>query len=487
MERRHSHPSTPISGDFALKPGKNVAAKQLDAKSFVLPSPLSAIRPQPPPPPPRQAVTQLRRALSFDDIGVSDESPGSDDEGKFLDLESELDLSGPEVAGELFSKVLKIATIGVAFQAKVGHVGSVLQKCPGLVKLSLRMKSDVDATMLACIAFSCPNLDSMEILTSDTSVNRITGDELGRFVADKRCLLILRWKAAQILGALLFLQPAFPLFAFQISFVTLRCLKETSLNFSAKRMTTLILLLWWMVLEGAVQDYRIVYVASVRLTHAAVLALTAANLSYSRLELLDLRSSISDSGIGMICNVFPETLSKLLLALCPNITSSGIQFASAQLPNLELMDLWNDRLKKLSLWGCSGLDALYLNCPELNDLNLNSLHEFKSRLLLQCPNLESVHASGCQDTLVETLQNQVFGDFMAEDNHFPCKRLPDGSKRIRVPHLFSPQPFDDAKKRKRRISKKRCAVLQFFLHETMFGLKKVHSACTVKEPTVGMD
>lgn len=29
--------------------------------------------------------------------------------------------------------------------------------------------------MLACIAFSCPNLDSLEILTSDTSVNRITG------------------------------------------------------------------------------------------------------------------------------------------------------------------------------------------------------------------------------------------------------------------------------------------------------------------------
>lgn len=34
---------------------------------------------------------------------------------------------------------------------------------------------------------------------------------------------------------------------------------------------------------------------------------------------------------------------------------------------------------------------------------------------------------------------QVCGDFMSEDNHFPCKRLPDGSKRIRVPHLNSPQ------------------------------------------------
>jgi hypothetical protein len=35
------------------------------------------------------------------------------------------------------------------------------------------------------------------------------------------------------------------------------------------------------------------------------------------------RSGISDSGIGMICNVFPETLRRLLLALCPNVTSSN--------------------------------------------------------------------------------------------------------------------------------------------------------------------
>ncbi|XP_022854157.1 F-box/LRR-repeat protein 17-like [Olea europaea var. sylvestris] len=201
-----------------------------------------------------------------------------------------------------------------------------------------------------------------------------------------------------------------------------------------------------------------------RLSHAVVLALTASNLrglrllslvlgseitdasvaaiasSYSKLELLDLSgSSISGSGLGMICNVFPETLSKLLLALCPNIISSGIQFAAAQLPCLELMDcgmticdpnseisneedndsdlqrtpnsklhliyqkliIKHSQLKKLSLWGYSALDALYLNCPQLIDLDLNSckyLHP--ERLLLKCPNLRSVHASGCQDMLV---------------------------------------------------------------------------------------
>lgn len=29
------------------------------------------------------------------------------------------------------------------------------------------------------------------------------------------------------------------------------------------------------------------------------------------------------------------------------------------------------------------------------------------RLLLQCPTLENVHASGCQDLLVEAIQSQV--------------------------------------------------------------------------------
>lgn len=137
------------------------------------------------------------------------------------------------------------------------------------------------------------------------------------------------------------------------------------------------------------------------------------------------RSGISDSGIGMVCNVFPETLKRLLLALCPNVTSSnsllhsyfhtwlvhllifvtnllshvsgGIQFATAQLPLLELMDcgmticdpnfpdptadgndcesqktsttnlqhinqkliIKHSRLKKLSLWGCTGLDVSF--------------------------------------------------------------------------------------------------------------------------------
>ncbi|KAL2471035.1 F-box/LRR-repeat protein 17 [Abeliophyllum distichum] len=181
----------------------------------------------------------------------------------------------------------------------------------------------------------------------------------------------------------------------------------------------------------------------------------------------------------------------------PNITSSGIQFTAAQLPRLELMGfgmticdpnleisneegndsdlqrtsnsklqliyqkliIKHSRLKKLSLWGCSGLDALYLNCSQLVDLNINSCRNLHSeRLLLQCPNFESVHASGCQDMMVKTIQNQVCYDFSAIENHFPYKRVPDGSKRVRVPYLFSLQPCDEEKKCS-RARKRLCAVI----------------------------
>ncbi|KAK4338725.1 hypothetical protein RND71_043212 [Anisodus tanguticus] len=527
---------------------------------IILSSPLSVVRPQPPPPPSpplqqRHVLPQLRRALSFDDIR---DSPGSDDDesdlvGSDLDNESDLVGSGSGLGigklpvsclWEVFKrlpppallyaarvckgwretsrKIWKSAEelrLRVPVKAQIGLVGSVLKKCPGLVKLSLRMESDIDATMLACIAFSCPKLDSLEICTSNTSVNRISGDELGRFVAEKRSLTNLKMEGCSNLGV-------FTLSSTSLSTVSLsdlychakmvfNCpnLKDISLDFSRQENDTTDLTLMVDGLGRSCPRLQNIHIASIRLTHAVVLALTAANLRwlrmlslvlgseitdasvaaiascYSSLELLDLSgSSISDSGIGMICNVFPETLSKLLLALCPNITSSGIQFAAAQLPNLELMDcgmticdpdldnpttqennqklhliyqkliIKHTCLKKLSLWGCSGLDSLYLNCPELNDLNLNSCTNLNpERLLLQCPNLECVHALGCRETLVETLQNQVCTDSMAVEDHFHCKRLPDGSKRIRVPHLFNPQPIDE--KRKRISKRRRCTVL----------------------------
>ncbi|GJV50328.1 F-box/LRR-repeat protein 17 [Tanacetum coccineum] len=93
-------------------------------------------------------------------------------------------------------------------------------------------------------------------------------------------------------------------------------------------------------------------IASLQLSRSVVLSLTATNLRGLRMlslafgpEVTDASvimdcelSSISDSGIGMICNVFPDTLTRLLVSQCSYITSSGIQFAIAQLHLLELMD-----------------------------------------------------------------------------------------------------------------------------------------------------
>ncbi|XP_027368054.1 F-box/LRR-repeat protein 17-like [Abrus precatorius] len=509
----------------------------------------------------RQPPSHLRRALSFDDL--DDRAAGLDlcepddmvDRDLFdeADLDLDLDTDSCGLPASLLWEVLRrLPPAGLLSAAKVckgwretarklwraaeelklrvpasvqvGFVASMLQKCPGIVRLSLRMESDFDSTMLACIAFSCPNLESMEISMFDSATNRINGDELGRFVADKRSLKSLKMEGCSNLGGFVLCSSSLSTLwlseLHSLSKMVFNCpqLREISLEFSSQEndgtdLTTMI--------EGLGRScprLQNIHIASMRLSHAAVLAITAAQLrglrmlslvlgseitdasvaaiasSYPTLELLDLSGSgVSDSGIGMICNVFPETMSRLLLALCPNVTSSGIQFATAQLPLLELMDcgmtisqnpttdenncklpkssgtnlnltnqkliIKHSRLKKLSLWGCTGLDALYLNCPQLNDLNLNSCRNLHpERLLLQCPTLENVHASGCQDMLKGAIQSQIRDAFAAMENHSPSKRLPDGSKRVRVPHLLSGESPEPEKKR-RRIERRLCNVL----------------------------
>ncbi|CAL9137812.1 unnamed protein product [Musa acuminata var. zebrina] len=420
----------------------------------------------------------------------------------------------------------------VSPQSQIGFVGSVLHKCAGLTRLTLTMESDIDATMLACVAFSLPSLEAFEINMAENVVNRITGDELGRFVAEKRCLSTLKVEGCTNIGFLSISSSSLSSLwlsnLYCISKMVFKCpnLRELSLDFTRQENDSTDLITMMECLGRTCPRLRNIHVASIHLSNEAVLSLTSANLRDLRmlslvlgsritdaavtaivscctsLELLDLSgSSITDSGIRMICNVFPETLSRLLLALCPNITSNGVQFAAVQLPLLQLIDCGmsicdtdyqnesaeenvypnNERsgeytkcqksptmksqkiyqkliikhgtLRKLSLWGCSGLDTLYLNCPELNDLNLNSctnLHP--ERLLLQCPNLKNVHASGCQDMLIGAIRNQVLNEFAAAvKDHLPCKRLADGSKRVQVPH-FVQQLSDDEKQKRRRMT-----------------------------------
>ncbi|XP_023513558.1 F-box/LRR-repeat protein 17-like isoform X1 [Cucurbita pepo subsp. pepo] len=425
-------------------------------------------------------------------------------------------------------RAAEVLRLRVPPKAQFGFVGSLLQKCSGLVTLSLRLESsDLDSMMLACIAFSCPNLEALEITKSQSSINRITGGELGRFVADKRCLKSLKMEGCSSLGSFSLCSSSLGTLWLSdlcsLSKMAFNCpnLREISLEFSRHEndRTDLVAMVDGMV-RGCPRLQN-VHISSFRLSHAVVLALTAGQLrglrmlslvlgaditdasvasiasSYPNLELLDLSgSSISDSGIGMICNVFPDTLSRLLLALCPNITSSGIQFATAELPLLELMDcgmticdpnsqdstseigdhelskppnskfhliyqkliIKHNHLKKLSLWGCSGLDALYLNCPQLDDLNLNSCKNLHpERLLLQCPSLRNVHASDCEELLVGAIRSQLKKAASPEENLLSCKRLADGSKRIRVPPLVSSLSSDNGSKR-RRVGSHHCNI-----------------------------
>ncbi|PON38003.1 F-box domain containing protein [Parasponia andersonii] len=515
------------------------------------------------PPPPRQPYSHLRRALSFDEVdngggGGFDPPEADDDEFFEPTAEMESDLGSGGLPARILWEVLRrlpppgllsaakvckgwrettrrlwraaeVLRLRVPLRAQIGIVGSVLHKCPGLVSLTLRMESDVDATMLACIAFSCPNLESMEISMADNALNRITGDELGRFVAERRMLKSLKMEGCFNLGGFVLCSTSLTTLWLSdlssLSKMVFNCpsLKEISLEFSRQASDSTDLISMAECLGRGCPRLQNIHIASVRLSHAVVLALTAAQLrglrmlslvlgseitdasvaaisqSYPNLELLDLSGSgISDSGIGMICNVFPDTLTRLLVALCPNITSSGIQFATAQLPLLELMDcgmaicdpssqdptseessgceiqktsnakvpliyqnliIKHSRLKKLSLWGCSGLSALYLNCPELNDLNLNSCKNLHpERLSLQCPNLESVHALGCEESLTGAIRCQVNNRFDMVENVLLYKRLADGSKRVRVPLFLNAQLHDDDIKR-RKVETPKCNVI----------------------------
>ncbi|KAF5181644.1 F-box/LRR-repeat protein [Thalictrum thalictroides] len=519
------------------------------------------------PPPPRHTNTQLRRALSFDDDFESLTESDNDDDNGYTDFTETVSDSGESglpsvVLWEIMRKLPPTSLLSAAkvckgwrdctkkvwkaaeelrlvvpAKSQIGFVGSVLQKCSKLVRLSLSMESDVDATMLACIAFSCPNLESLEIKMLEKAINRLTGDELGRFVADKRCLSSLKIEGCSHLGYFNFCSSSLSTLwlsnLYSLSKTVINCpnLMELSLDFTQHENDYTDLSTMVDSFARGCPRLQNIHIASVRLSNAVVHALTDANLrglrmlslvlgsgitdasvaaiasSFPNLELLDLSgSSISDGGIGMLCNELPDTLSRLLLALCPNITSSGIQFAIAQLPLLEVMDcgmslcdpnsqnldeetgsnrnnaacefnhmqkasnsklhliyqkmiIKHLRLKKLSLWGCSGLDALYLNCPELDDLNLTSctnLHP--ERLQLNCPSLKSVHASGCQITLVRAIRSQVCNDFDDVVDHcYPFKRLADGSKRIRVPQFLNPQT-PDFEKRKRVCIRPPCTV-----------------------------
>lgn len=113
------------------------------------------------------------------------------------------------------------------------------------------------------------------------------------------------------------------------------------------------------------------------------------------------RSAISDSGIGMICNVFPKTLSWLLVALCPNITSSN-ELAHALIWLFEWLIAWP---LNSSCWHNVLIYCLFcctfqvaFNLPQPNCLFLNSwtvAWQFLIQIVLPLKKLMTVNHRKC--------------------------------------------------------------------------------------------
>ncbi|KAL6544695.1 hypothetical protein OROMI_023557 [Orobanche minor] len=330
--------------------------------------------------------------------------------------------------------------IKVPARPQIRLLHSVLQKCHSIVNLSVRMEIDVDAGILSWIKFSCPNLEFLEISTSETTTNWITGEELSQFVADIRLLKSLTMEGCSSLGGVSLCSSSLCTIwlsgLHSITKMVFKCpkLTEVYVDFMGQENDNSDLGAIVDILGRNCQGLQNLRIASIRLSNAIVSALAAAHLrnlrmlslvlgseitdasvdvitsSYPNLELLDLSgSSINDRGIGIICMVLRNTLSSLLVAFCPNISSSIIQYAATQLPLLQLLDY-----------------TLCLYCPELNDLNLDScINLHPEKFVLQCPKLEKVCASGCQRLLIEAIQSQVDASVAAMTSGYPNLELYD--------------------------------------------------------------
>ncbi|KAK1355131.1 hypothetical protein POM88_048387 [Heracleum sosnowskyi] len=160
--------------------------------------------------------------------------------------------------------------------------------------------------MLACIAFSCPNLQSLEIFTSDSSVNRITGDELSRFVADKRCLSSLRMEGCGNLGGFNICSSSLSTLLLSnlhsLTKMVFNCpnLKEISLDFCRQENECTDLTTMVDSLGRSCPRLQNIHIVSARLSHAVVLSLTAANLRCLRMLSLVLGTEITDASVATV-------------------------------------------------------------------------------------------------------------------------------------------------------------------------------------------
>ncbi|GAQ77814.1 Leucine Rich Repeat family protein [Klebsormidium nitens] len=107
------------------------------------------------------------------------------------------------------------------------------------------------------------------------------------------------------------------------------------------------------------------------------------------------------------------------------------------------LSIRSETLSKLSLWGCSDVRTLELECPALAELNLTSCTGLTpGNISLRCWGLARVHAAGCKGGVAEAIQEQVLtGHWWDSDagsgsgdgsGSVGVKRQADGSKRVQA-------------------------------------------------------
>lgn len=153
----------PKKGHICHLPPSSTAATPTDSTS-------SAATPISVPRPPRQPYTRLRRALSFEDAAESEnENEENNNEGEVAEESDDVAVTSGELRGSCLYEVMRrLAPMELLIAAKVckgwrdtsrriwkaaeelrlrvpvrsqlGFAGSVVRKCPGLLRLSLRME-----------------------------------------------------------------------------------------------------------------------------------------------------------------------------------------------------------------------------------------------------------------------------------------------------------------------------------------------------------
>ncbi|KAH7423971.1 hypothetical protein KP509_12G083400 [Ceratopteris richardii] len=402
-------------------------------------------------------------------------------------------------------------------QAEDDFLPLMLQKCSSLEELTLNVSSELGNALLKCISNRALYLSSLEVSMGPGGHNTITGDGLTDLLRRCKTLKSVKVEGCERVTEVELTSPRLTTLwltgCHRLNYMFLNCpqLSELCLDFlpcgqmslscesteesdhmaaimknlgsSSKGLTRLHVASRWLhdrVIHGLLSPALTRSLRMLSLTLGSGISdqsVAAIAASCSGLELLDLSgSSITDMALELIGNSFSESLTRLLIALCPNISQHGLELLVSKLPHLQVLDCgmvaiennhaWTEErkdinvtsmdrssysesknadgelkfhhqyLQKLSLWGCTRIKALKLDCTNLVELNLTGCSNLEpGRLHLQCPSLKDVYVKNCGEDLLYEIQCQLELVHLSSQ---PLRRRQDGSKRVQALNNLGP-------------------------------------------------